>query len=106
MVPHDRGDDRHYSKEMYWEFLRASWQGLYPLLAEQARLVVRVGGRHFRKAELRAGLLKSFRDGLGRDVRLMDDGVSSEIGSTQATAFRGTKTSRLMEHDFCFSVSG
>ena len=105
-VPHDRGDDRHYSKELYWEFLRASWQGLCSLLAEQARLVVRVGGRHFQKSELRAGLLKSLREGTGRDIRLMDDGVSSEINSTQATAFRGTKTSRLVEHDFCFSVSG
>ena len=104
-VPHDRGDDRHYSKELYWKFLCASWQGLCSLLAEQARLVVRVGGRHFHKGELRAGLLKSLRDGLGRDIQLMDDGVSSEIGSTQATAFRGIKTSRLVEHDFCFSVS-
>lgn len=104
-VPHDRGDDRHYSKELYWEFLRASWQGLCSLLAEQARVVVRVGGRHFQKAELRTGLRKSLMDGLGRDIRLMDDGVSSEIGSTQAAAFRGTKTSRFVEHDFCFSTS-
>ena len=105
-VPHDRGDDRHYSKELYWQFLRSSWQGLGSLLAEQARLVVRVGGRHFQKAELRTGLLKSLEDGLGRDVRLTDDGISSEIGNTQATAFRGTKTARLVEHDFCFSTSG
>ena len=105
MVPYDRGDDRHYSKELYWDFLRASWQGLGALLAERARLVVRVGGRHFQKGELRAGLLKSLRNGLGRDIRLMDDGVSSEIGSTQATAFRGAQTSRLVEHDFCFSTS-
>ena len=105
-VQHDRGDDRHYSKDLYWEFLRASWQGLCSLLADRARLVVRVGGRHFQKAELRAGLLNSLSDGLGRDIRLMDDGVSSEIGNTQATAFRGTKTSRLVEHDFCFSISG
>ena len=105
MVPYDRGDDRHYNKQLYWEFLHASWQGLGSLLAERARLVVRVGGRHFQKAELRTELLKSLKDGLGRDVRLLDDGVSSEIGSTQANAFRGTKTSRLVEHDFCFSTS-
>lgn len=105
-VPCDRGDDRHYSKELYWDFLRASWQGLGALLAKRARLVVRVGGRHFQKDDLRAGLLKSLKDSLGRNIRLMDDGVSSEIGTSQATAFRGAKTSRLMEHDFCFSVSG
>ena len=104
LVPHDRGDDRHYSKALYWEFLRASWQGLSTLLAERARFVIRVGGRHFQKAELRAGLLRSLKDGLDRDARLMDDGVSSEVNSTQANAFRGAKTSRLLEHDFCFAV--
>ncbi len=104
LIPHDRGDDRHYSKELYWEFLRASWQGLNSLLAKQARFVIRVGGRHFQKTELRAGLLKSLKDGLRRNVQLIDDGVSSEILRTQANAFRGAKTSRLLEHDFCFEV--
>ena len=104
MVRHDRGDDRHYSKELYWQFLCSSWQGLSSLLAEHARLVVRVGSRHFQKAELRAGLLGTLENGLDRDVRLLDDGVSSEVGSSQATAFGGAKTSRLFEHDFCFAV--
>lgn len=103
-VPHDRGDDRHYSKDLYWNFLRESWRGVRSLLAAQARIVVRVGGRHFPKDELRAGLLQSLKVGLDRDVRPIDDGVSSEVGNTQANAFRGAKTSRLLEHDFCFAV--
>ena len=102
VVPHDRGDDRHYSKETYWEFVQASWKGLGSLLAERARVVIRVGGRALRKAELREGLLCSLASGLNRDIRLVDDGVSSEVGNTRANAFRGAKASRLVEHDFCF----
>lgn len=99
-----RGDDRHYCKEMYWEFLRSSWKGLAPLLAERARLVVRIGGRRLRKSEIRDGLLQSLADGLNRSVRLIDTGVSSKVGNTQANAFRGAKTSQLMEHDFAFTA--
>lgn len=103
-VPRGRGDDRHYSKDLYWEFLRSSWRGLASLLAERARLVVRVGARHFEKAELRNGLVASLRDGLDRDVQLLDDGVSSEVRGAQTNAFRGARATRLMEHDFCFAV--
>ena len=97
-----RADDRHYNKEMYWEFLQASWRGLSPLLAEQVRLVVRVGGRRLNKAELREGLIRSLEAGLDRSVRLVDTGISSRVGNTQANAFRGARASQLMEHDFAF----
>ncbi len=104
MAARDRADDRHYSKEIYWEFLRASWRGLAPLLAKQARLVVRIGGRRLNKAELREGLARSLEAGLDRSARLVDTGISSRIGNTQANAFRGAKASQLMEHDFTFSI--
>ena len=104
MTTYDRADDRHYNKEMYWEFLQASWRGLAPLLAEQVRLVVRIGGRRLNKAELRDGLVQSLEAGLSRSVRLVDTGISSRIGNTQANAFRGAKASQLMEHDFAFTA--
>ena len=34
LVPRGRGDDRHYSKDIYWKFIQASMKGLGPLLAE------------------------------------------------------------------------
>ena len=102
LTKYGRGDDRHYSKEMYWEFLHASWKGLAPLLAERVRLVVRIGGRQLCKSELRDGLLHSLAGGLNRSVRLVDTGISSKVGNTQANAFRGSKASQLMEHDFSF----
>ena len=104
LVPRGRGDDRHYSKDKYWAFLRASMKGLAPLLAQRARMVIRIGGRRLPKSELRDGLLRSLTNGLGRDVRLIDDGVTTEVGKTQANVFRGAKASRLEEHDFCFAV--
>lgn len=104
LTTYARADDRHYAKEMCWEFLQASWKGLASLLAERVRLVVRIGGRRLCKTEMRDGLVQSLATGLNRSVRLVDTGVSSKVGNTQANAFRGTKASQLMEHDFSFAM--
>ena len=69
-----------------------------------AELIVRIGGRRLSKAELRDGLQQSLSAGLNRSVRLVDTGISSKVINTQANAFRGTKASRLMEHDFSFKL--
>ena len=104
LVPYDHQDDRYVSKEAYWKFLHESWAGLSPLLAKEVRIVIRIGGRQMKKGELRGGLLGSLTDGLTREVRLIDNGVTSEIATTQSNSFRGVKASRLEEHDFCFTV--
>ena len=104
LVPRGRRDDRHHSTDNYWTFIRASMQGLAPLLAERARIVIRIGGRRLQKSDFRQGLVRSLRLGLGRAVRLLDDGVTTEVGKTQANVFRGSKVSRFEEHDFCFAV--
>ena len=104
LIPRGRGDDRHYNKDNYWAFIQASMEGLAPLLTERARMVIRIGGRRLLKSELRDELLRSLTNGLDRDVRLIDDGVTTEVGKTQANVFRGAKASRLEEHDFCFAV--
>ena len=104
LVSHDRRDDRHYNEDLYWTFMREAWRGVAPLLADSARLVIRIGGRKLRKSQLRSGLVRSLSGALGREVRLLDEGVTSEVESTQSSAFRGGKTSALSEHDFCFAV--
>ncbi len=104
LVPRGRRDDRHYSKDSYWEFIQDSVKGLSPLLADRVRIVIRIGGRRLQKAELRSGLLRSLTEGLKREVRLLDDGVTAEVGKTQANAFRGKKVSQIREHDFCFTA--
>ena len=103
-MPRGRRDDRHYNKDIYWTFIQESMQGLAPLLAPRARMVIRIGGRRLLKSELREGLLRSLTRGLDRDVELVDDGVTTEVSKTQANVFRGSKVSRFEEHDFCFAV--
>ncbi len=104
IVQYSGHDDRHTSKINYWKFLQECWEGIGPLLADQARLVVRIGSRRLGKAEIKNELLRSLLSGLGREVRLADPGVTSDIANTQANSFRGTKGTPFTEHDFCFAV--
>ena len=103
-VSYPRDDDRHCSKELYWSFLEASWRGLAPLLAQSARVVVRIGGRRLTKAETLEGLQRTLKAGLDRDVRLIGRGTSSKVRNTQANAFRGARPSEHTEHDFLFAA--
>ncbi len=104
LMPRGRNDDRHYNPDNYWTFIRESMQGLAPLLAQRARMVIRIGGRRLEKHALRHGLLRSLTLGLGREVRIVDDGVTTAVGKTQANVFRGARVSRFEEHDFCFAL--
>ena len=97
-------DDRHGSKDAYWTFLEQSWNGLRALLAEHARLVIRIGGRRLQKAEVQDELVRTLSVGLKRDIRLAASVVTSTIANTQANTFRGAKVSPTVEHDFCFAV--
>ena len=55
LMPRGRGDDRHYNKDNYWTFIQASMQGLASLLAERARMVIRIGGRRLEIRRFRPG---------------------------------------------------
>ena len=105
IATHKRGDDRYCNKDMYWSFLKESIRGLAPLLANQVKLVIRIGGRRFEKAELREGLVHTLTASLNHEVQLVDDGHTSNIEKTQANAFRTMSFSRGVEHDFCFCLA-
>ena len=98
-----RGDDRHSSKEIYWTFMGEAITGFAPLLAERARITIRIGGRRMEKAELRTGILQALKGGLRRKIDLLNE-ATSEVANTQANAFRGAKVSPVKEHDFYFAV--
>ncbi len=103
---HGRQDDgRHYNKDSYWTFLEEAWGGIRPLLAAEARLVIRIGGRRMEKDEMRSSLQETLTRGLRRTVRAVDDGVTTPVKRTQANSFRGAKASPTVEHDFCFIVT-
>ena len=97
------GDGRHYSVGKYWTFLSEAWAGVGPLLAGDARIVVRIGGRKLDRDKIREALSKSLETGFGRAVHLVCD-VSSEVRHTQASAFRGSTPTPTVEYDFCFMV--
>ena len=104
-VKHPRGDGRHYNFDSYCDFLSEAWAGVAPLLAPIARVVVRIGGRRLSKAAASEILEASLRAGISRPVRLVDPGVSSIPIRSQANAFRGSKPTPTVEHDFCFLVA-
>ena len=101
---HARDDGRHYNTALYWNFLKEAWEGVAPLLAPQARIVVRIGGRRLSKEEMFARLSAGLTEATGRLVKSADDGVTTPVKRTQANSFRGAKASPTVEHDFCFLI--
>lgn len=96
-------DDRHTSVAEYWEFLTQAWGGIRPLLASDATIVIRIGGKRFTKDDLRKGLV----DGLSaafpeRRLRLLNDGMTSAIRPRDMRAFRPGPVMTSLEHDFVF----
>ena len=100
--PTTRDDGRHHNVGKYEEFLTESWAGMAPLLAGEARIVVRIGGRKLPKEEALQLLESSLKRATQRKVLLQDRGVTSLVKRTQANAFRGSRPSPTVEHDFSF----
>lgn len=100
-----RADGRHCNRALYWSFVTEAWKGVAPLLAPQARVVVRIGGRKLSKEEMFGNLVASLETATGRIVTPADDGVTTPVKRTQANSFRGAKASPTVEHDFCFLVN-
>ena len=101
---HHRGDDRHGSADKYQTFLTEAWAGVRPLLANEARIVVRIGGRKLTRDGVMEILLNSLTSGLQRPFRLVGAINSSRVRRTQAISFRNSRPSPATEHDFCFFV--
>ena len=104
-VRYPGADGRHRNAGKYWTFLSEAWAGMAPLLATEARVVVRIGGRKLTKEGIRCALERTLRSGIGRSINLMDAGVTSPVKQTQANTFRGSKPTPTVEHDFCFIVN-
>ena len=85
-------------------YLRNFFTHVLTRAPEDARLVIRIGGRRLENRDLRIRLVKSLKHGLGREVRLLDDSVTSKVSNTQANTFRGARASPVEEHDFHFAV--
>jgi DNA methylase len=97
------GDDRLTNRGAYWGFLSEVWSGVAPLLAREARIVIRIGG-HLSRDELARGLKVTLRGALSnRRVTMRSAPLTSEVKGRQTNIFRpGAGPS--IEHDFVFSV--
>lgn len=96
-------DDRHERPEAYWQLIADMWRVLGQVLAKDAYVVVRMGGRKLTPDRIVSGL-EATAMFTGRAVSL----VSSEeslIGRRQTDAFRPGSTGCVSEVDCCFQVS-
>ncbi len=95
-------DDRHVSPERYWKFLAESWRGVKPLLARNAQVVIRIGGKTLDIECVTENLGTSLSVGFGRTCELLERSTSSTDNSQTRSFQKGPKT-RLVEFDFRFS---
>jgi hypothetical protein len=98
------GDDRHASRHKYWEFLTEAWQGIGALLAEQARIVIRIGGSGLALEETSNKLAESLRVGLNRAVHLVEASASL-LQRRQTQAFRPNSQGIKQEFDLHFVIA-
>jgi DNA methylase len=97
-------DDRHRAADEYWTFLTEAWVGIRPLLARDAHMVIRIGGKRVAQDDAERGLKASLKAGLSTRVRLVDRWSSSIVGG-QVQSFRPGAEGIKMEHDFHFRLS-
>ena len=97
-------DDRIRNKPDYWAFLGQTWDGLLPLLADEATIVVRIGGARFTKDELFTGLTNGLRRAFPGSVEPLHNGATSSLPK-HTDALRPQPENRRVEHDFVYQVS-
>ena len=98
-------DDRHTRPHEYWEFLDSAWRGLAPLMANQATVVIRIGGMKLRKEDLFEGLMSGLSNGLtDHHVEPLHEGITTPIRPREISAFRPSPKRRNVEHDFVFRL--
>jgi len=97
-------DDRHRNLESYWNFLTESWSGLRHLLADGARLIIRIGGRKLDSRSVRSELSCSLETGLSSPVKLVES-HESRIRGNQVRAFRPGAIGCQVEFDLHFVLS-
>ena len=96
-------DDRHTRVDEYWRFLQAAWCGLAPLMANEATIVVRMGGTKLSKEELFEGLSSGLASAMcGHQVDPLHRGITSSIRPRETSAFRPASSKMSVEHDFVF----
>jgi len=94
-------DDRRRGPDSYWQFLTEAWQGVAPLTAPNATVVVRIGGRAIGPDALVEGLSASVRVAFPEAVLSHPPEVSL-TRKRQTNAFRPGSAGNGFEVDVTF----
>ena len=97
-------DDRHRNLDDYWNFLTEAWAGLHELLTEDARLIIRIGGRKLDRNNVEEKVGESLSQGLSAAVRLIER-HESPIRGNQSRAFRPGAKGCQVEIDLHFALA-
>jgi hypothetical protein len=103
MPKRSRGDHRHSSADNYWRFLSEAFAGSAALLAEDATIVVRIGGKRLSFEEAQTGLRHALSQALGRKLRLVRK-VQSPVSGSQRRVFLPANQRESAEYDFVYRV--
>jgi len=93
-------DDRYTNEKRYWRFLADAWRGVGPLLAGNAVIVCRIGGR-LSLDSLAIGLCSTIRSALP-DIQLISGPHVSSPAKRQTDNFRPGVRGCGFEADFVF----
>ena len=96
-------DNRHSSPRRYWEFLAAAWKGMEGLLAPNAVIACRIGGKHQTTDSLARGMSATLR-GAFPNARMVRAPIATEPLHRQTDNFRPGTRGIGSEVDFVFRV--
>lgn len=96
-------DDRHTSRNHYWQFLSDAWRGIAPLLCNSAIFACRIGSQIMDTDELTDGLANSLHSTFPRVV-LLEGPTVTRIVKRQTNAFRPNSVGCRFEVDYVFQI--
>lgn len=92
-------DNRHKNKALYWKFLEEVWQGIIPLVQDNATLVCRMGAKSIEPKQIHDSLLASVRKAFPKS-ELITRPKASMLRNRQTNAFRPGSKGCLFEIDY------
>lgn len=96
-------DDRHTSPHKFWRFVADAWKGIERLMAPNAIVVCRIGGKKQTLETLANGVSDSIRAAFP-EARLLHQPIPSTPARRQTDSFRPGTRGIGLEVDFAFRV--
>ena len=95
-------DDRHERPEPYWDLIADMWRVLGRILAKNADIVIRIGGKNFNTQDM--GQRLQATSGFSKRKAELVESETSEIKRRQTDSFRPGSRGCLVESDFHFRL--